>query len=291
MLPVTISTAFAKLSTGEDVFYREAGTPSSPTVLLLHGFPSSSHQFRKMIPEIAEYYRVIAPDLPAYGFTTVPADYVYTFDNLAATIDTFLAEIPNPPKKYSMYMFDYGAPTGFRLALKNPEKVQAIITQNGNAYDEGLGVFWDPVRLLWASGNSAATREALLGMFTLEATKSQYFVGTPNPSTIAPESYSLDQYLLDQPGNAAIQLDLLYDYRTNLAAYPRWQKWLRESQVPVLVVWGKNDFIFLSPGAEAFKRDVKDAEVHLLDAGHFAAESHGKKIGAFVVEFLKRKKI
>lgn len=281
-------TKYLTLSSGENIFYREAGLPTSPTVLLLHGFPSSSHQYRNLIPILAPHYRVIAPDLPAFGFTSVPENYTYTFDNIANSIDTFLAEIPNPPTKYSIYIFDYGAPTGFRIALKHPQRIQAIISQNGNAYDEGLGAFWDPVKTLWTSNNSASVRDALRPFLELEGTKSQYFNGTVDPTAIAPESYSLDQYLLDRSGNKDIQLDIFYDYRTNVASYSAWQKWMRESQVPLLAVWGKNDPIFIAPGAEAFKRDVPKVEVHLLDAGHFAVESHAVEIGTLMVRFLKR---
>ncbi|KAH7087097.1 putative hydrolase [Paraphoma chrysanthemicola] len=284
----TTLTKYLTLSSGENVFYREAGLTTSPTILLIHGFPSSSHQYRNLIPILSPQYRVIAPDLPSFGFTSVPDNYTYTFDNIASTIDTFLAEIPNPPQKYSIYVFDYGAPTGFRIALKHPERIQAIITQNGNAYEDGLGAFWDPVKALWQSNNSAPARDALRPFLELEGTKSQYFNGTPDPSAIAPESYSLDQYLLDRPGNKDIQLNIFYDYRTNVAQYPAWQAWLKQSQVPLLAAWGKNDPIFIAPGAEAFKRDLPGAEVHLLDAGHFAVETHTVEIGALVVGFLKR---
>ncbi|KAH7399282.1 Alpha/Beta hydrolase protein [Pyrenochaeta sp. MPI-SDFR-AT-0127] len=287
MTYLTTLTKYLTLSSGENVFYREAGLSTNPTVLLLHGYPSSSHQYRKLIPVLSPHYHVIAPDLPAFGFTSVPDNYTYTFDNIAETVDTFLTELPNPPQKYSIYVFDYGAPTGFRIALKHPEKIQAIISQNGNAYDEGLGAFWDPIKLLWAS-NEASTRDPLRPFLEIEGTKGQYFGGTVDPSAISPESYSLDQYLLDRPGIKEIQLDIFYDYRTNPPLYPSWQKWLRESQVPVLAVWGKNDPIFVYPGAEAFKRDVEKAEVHLLDASHFAVESHANEIGALIIAFLGR---
>jgi len=285
---LTTLTKYLTLSSGENIFYRESGLLSSPTILLLHGFPSSSHQYRNLIPVLSPHYRVIAPDLPGFGFTTVSSNYTYTFDNIASTIDTFLSEIPNPPEKYSMYVFDYGAPTGFRIALKHPERVQAIVSQNGNAYVEGLGAFWDPVKTLWESNNSASARDALRPFLELEGTKSQYFGGTVDPNAIAPESYSLDQYLMDKPGNKEIQLDIFYDYRTNVPKYPDWQAWMRESQVPLLAVWGKNDPIFVAPGAEAFKKDLPKAEVHLLDASHFAVESHAVEIGTMMVQFLKR---
>jgi pimeloyl-ACP methyl ester carboxylesterase len=282
------ATAYLSLSTNESIFYRTAGLPTSPTILLLHGFPSSSHQYRNLIPTLSPHYRVIAPDLPGFGFTTVDKNYVYTFDNIASTIDTFLSEVPNPPQNYSIYVFDYGAPTGFRIALKHPERVQAIISQNGNAYVEGLGAFWDPIKALWASNNSASARDAIRPFLEIDGTKSQYFNGTVDINAIAPESYSLDQYLLDRPGNKEMQLDLFYDYRTNVPKYESWQEWMRKSQVPLLAVWGKNDQIFVKEGAEAFKRDLPKAEVHLLDAAHFAVESHAVEIGTLMVGFLKR---
>lgn len=284
---LTTMTRYLTLSTGENIFYREAGLVTSPTILLLHGYPSSSHQYRNLIPTLSSHYRVIAPDLPGFGFTTAPTNYIYSFDNIASSISTFLSEVPNPPEKYSMYIFDYGAPTGFRLALEHPERVQAIISQNGNAYVEGLGAFWDPVKTLWQT-NSTAARDALRPFMELDGTKSQYFNGTPDAASIAPESYSLDQYLLDRPGNKEIQLDLFYDYRNNVVKYPEWQEWMRKSQVPLLAVWGKNDPIFIAPGAEAFKKDLPNAEVNLLDAAHFALESHAVQIGAAMVAFLKR---
>jgi pimeloyl-ACP methyl ester carboxylesterase len=288
MTLLTTLTKFLTLSTGENVFYREAGLTTSPTILLLHGFPSSSHQYRNLIPVLSPHYHVIAPDLPGFGFTGVDSNYTYTFDNIANTIDTFLSEIPNPPTKYSIYVFDYGAPTGFRIALRHPEKIQAIISQNGNAYTEGLGAFWDPIKTLWSTSNSTDARDAIRPFLELEGTKSQYFNGTIDASAIAPESYSLDQYLMDRPGNKDIQLDIFYDYRTNLPLYPAWQKWMRDTQVPLLAVWGKNDPIFVAPGAQAFKRDLPKAEVHLLDAAHFAVESHAVEIGTLMVGFLKR---
>ncbi|KAF2831460.1 putative hydrolase [Ophiobolus disseminans] len=281
-------TKYLTLSTGESIFYREAGLTTSPTILLLHGFPSSSHQYRNLIPILSPHYRVLAPDLPGFGFTSTPTNYAHTFDALASTISTFLLEVPHPPSKFSLYVFDYGAPTGFRIALSRPKDIQAIVSQNGNAYVEGLGAFWDPVKTLWSSNNSASARDALRPFLELDGTKGQYFNGTIDANAIAPESYSLDQYLMDKPGNKEVQLDLFYDYRTNVPKYEGWQKWLRESQVPLLAVWGKNDPIFVPPGAEAFKRDLPKAEVHLLDAAHFAVESHAAEIGGLMVGFLKR---
>jgi pimeloyl-ACP methyl ester carboxylesterase len=291
MTLITTITKFLSLSTGENVFYREAGLITSPTILLLHGYPTSSHQYRNLIPILSPHYRVIAPDLPGFGFTSTPDSYIHTFDALASTISTLLTELPTPPAKYSIYIFDYGAPVGFRLALQHPERIQAIISQNGNAYLEGLGTWWNPVKELWASNNSVSARDALRPSLELVGTKSQYFDGEPDRSSIAPESYSLDQYLLDQPGNKDIQLDLFYDYRTNLEMYGEWQAWMRESRVPLLAVWGGNDVIFVKEGAEAYKSDLPDAEVNLLDAGHFAVESHARDIGALMLEFLGRKGI
>jgi pimeloyl-ACP methyl ester carboxylesterase len=273
------------IPTGETVFYREAGSATAPTILLLHGFPTSSHQYRNLIPLLAGKYHVLAPDLPGFGFTTVPDNYVYTFDNLATTISTWLKTIPNSPKKYSIYIFDYGAPTGLRLALENPSAVSAIISQNGNAYVEGLGEAWAPIQKYWAS-NSNADRDGI--RFTLAAgtTKWQYEFGTPDLSTIAPETYTLDQALLDRPGNNDIQLDLFYDYRKNVDLYPKFHEYFKTSQVPLLAVWGKNDAFFIPPGAEAFKKDLPKVEVHLLDAGHFAVESHTSEISELILAFL-----
>lgn len=287
---LTTLTRFLTLSTGESIFYRTAGSPTSPTVLLLHGFPSSSHQYRNLIPLLSSKYRVIAPDYPGFGFTTVPQNYTYTFDSIAATIATFLAEIPSPPREYSIYVFDYGAPVGWRLALDHKSSIQAIIAQNGNAYEEGLGSFWDPIRTLWSTNNSADARAALLP-FIQSGTKGQYINGTPDAETIDPASYTLDQALLEREGNFDIQLDLLFDYRTNLEVYPRVQEWFRESKVPLVAVWGRNDVIFPPVGAEAYKRDVKDAEINLLDAGHFTVESHTGAVAGVVLDFLGRKGI
>ena len=287
---LTTITRFLTLSTGESIFYRESGAPNLPTILLLHGFPSSSHQYRNLIPLLSPKYHVLAPDFPGFGFTTVSPSYTYTFDTIASTISTFLAELPSPVSKYSIYVFDYGAPVGFRLALKNPPAIQAVIAQNGNAYAEGLQDFWDPIRTLWATNNSASARAALLP-FLQTGTKGQYLNGTPDAETIDPASYTLDQALLERDGNFDIQLDLLYDYRTNLELYPKVQAWFRESQVPLVTAWGKNDYIFPPVGAEAYKKDLKEAEVNLLDAGHFAVESHTGAVAGIVLDFLGRKGI
>lgn len=274
---------------GLKVFYREAGSVDAPVILLLHGFPSSSHQYRNLIPLLSQKYHVVAPDMPGFGFTEVPKsrNYAYTFANLATTIEAFLDALNI--KKFSVYIFDYGAPTALRIALHRPDAVQAIISQNGNAYDEGLGEFWDPVRALWKE-NSATNRETVrAGILTLEATLWQYEFGSK--SDFAPEAPYLDWALLSRPGNQEIQLDLFYDYQTNVTLYPEFQAYFRSSKVPVLAVWGKNDQIFLYPGAEAFKKDLPNTKVHLLDAGHFAVETNGKEIATLILGFLEENKI
>jgi pimeloyl-ACP methyl ester carboxylesterase len=262
---------------GVNVFYREAGPQDAPVVLLLHGFPSSSHMYRDLIPLLATKYRVIAPDLPGFGFTTVPAErnYVYTFDNLAATMEAFVQAIGL--SKYALYVFDYGAPTGFRLAAAHPERVTALISQNGNAYLEGLGDAWTPIKKYWADP-SAENREVMRGFLSLDATKWQYVHGVANPDSVAPESYQLDAALLARPGNQDIQLDLFLDYASNLELYPVFQKFFRDTQVPTLAIWGKHDPFFIPSGAEAYLRDNPNAVVKLLDTGHFALETHVDEI-------------
>ncbi|KAF4635539.1 hypothetical protein G7Y89_g2557 [Cudoniella acicularis] len=279
---------------GVNIFYRTTGPQisSAPVLLLLHGFPSSSHQYRSLIPLLEngseQKYRIIAPDLPGFGFTEVPAsrNYSYTFENLTTTIEAFLDALSI--KKFSVYVFDYGAPTGYRLALRRPDAIQAIITQNGNAYEEGLSSFWDPLRTLWKSGSDADKEPLRGGALSLEALKWQYTHGT-DASKIAPEAYWLDFALLQRPGNQDIQLGLFYDYRKNVELYPKFQEYFRTSKVPILAVWGKNDDIFLPEGAEAFRRDSEGVEVKLIDAGHFAVESNGEEIATSVVDFLRRK--
>ena len=272
---------------GIDVFYRYAGPQDAPPILLLHGFPSSSHQFRHLIPLLAKNFRVYAPDLPGFGFTNVPVqrEYRYTFDNLTTTIDAFVGSLHL--KRYAIYIFDYGAPTGLRLALKHPDAVSAIITQNGNAYEEGFGAdFWAPVRSYWKT-NSTEQREAIGdSVLTLETTKWQYEFGSSNPQAVQPETYYLDQALLGRPGQCGIQLDLLKDYGNNVPLYPAIHKYIRDSGVPVLAIWGKNDQIFVPAGAEAYARDAKTFELHLIDEGHFALENNehffAEKIHAFL---------
>ncbi|KAL4947281.1 soluble epoxide hydrolase [Aspergillus filifer] len=267
------------------IFYREAGSDTAPVMLLLHGFPSSSHQYRNLIPILAPKYHVIAPDLPGFGFTEVPQGFRYTFNALAGVISEFLQILSI--KKYSVFIFDYGSPVSLRLALKNPDAVQAIITQNGNAYEAGLGEFWSQIRELWTSNNDPAVRYKLAAsLLSLEATKWQYEEGTTG--LVAPESYALDYALLQRPGQAEIQLDLFWDYQTNLKLYPQFHEYFRTSQVPLLAAWGKHDQIFIPAGAQAFKQDLPKAEVHLLDAGHFAVETDTAEIGALILDFLAR---
>lgn len=283
---------YATLPNGIRVFYREAGSAANPTILLLHGFPSSSHQYQKLIPILATKYHVVAPDLPGFGFTEIPEtlEFKYTFANFATTVGSFLDTLKI--EKFAVYVFDYGAPTGFRLALERPTAVTAIITQNGNAYEEGLSSFWDPLKQLWASsvGSEEDTklRETIAGaILTFEATKWQYLNGEPEAEKIDdPASYNLDYALLQRPGIREIQLDIFRDYATNVTLYPKFQQFMRDSRVPVLAVWGKNDVIFPVPGAEAYKRDVKDFEFHLLDGGHFLVESHTAEVGKLMLEFL-----
>lgn len=272
---------------GNKIFYREAGPSNAPTVLLLHGFPTSSHMFRNLIPALAEKYHIVAPDLPGFGFTDSPdrTRFRYTFENVATVIDKFTQTIGL--QRYAIYVFDYGAPVGFRLALAHPERVTAIISQNGNAYEEGLSQGWNPIQKYWKEPNQA-NREALREFLTPEATKSQYVYGVTDESLVAPEAYALDSALLQRSGNDEIQLDLFLDYASNVALYPKFQEYFRNKQPAFLAVWGKNDPFFLPPGADAFKRDIPKAEVHFFDTGHFALETHHREIGQAILEFLDR---
>jgi pimeloyl-ACP methyl ester carboxylesterase len=272
---------------GVKVFYREAGRPDAPAILLLHGFPSSSHMFRHLIPALADRYRVTAPDLPGFGFTEAPdrKTFRYTFEHLASVIDGFTEVVGL--KRFAIYVFDYGAPIGFRLALKHPERVTAIISQNGNAYEEGLSAGWNPIQAYW-SEPSEANRAALRDFLKPEATKWQYTHGVANGALGAPESYTLDSALLARPGNDEIQLDLFLDYASNVALYPSFQAYLRKHRPPVLAVWGKNDPFFLPAGARAFQRDVPGAEVRFFDTGHFALETHLSEIATAIRELLAR---
>lgn len=273
---------------GLDLAYREAGPESAPVVLLLHGYPTSSSMFRELIPRLADRYHVIAPDYPGFGQSAMPSrkDFAYTFENLAKLIGKF-AEAKGL-RSYALYLMDYGAPIGYRLALAHPERVTALIIQNGNAYDEGLREFWDPLKKYWQTP-SAENREALRNVTTLQATKWQYTHGVPNPALVSPDAWVLDQAGLDRPGNAEIQLDLFYDYRTNLPLYPKFQEFFRTHQPPALIVWGKNDQIFPAAGATPYLRDLPKAELHLLDAGHFALETNGAEMAGLIRDFLGRK--
>ncbi len=272
------------------IFYREAGAQNAPAVLLLHGFPTSSHMFRGLIPLLSEHYRVIAPDLPGFGFSDAPerVGFAYTFDHLAQVIDRFTGAIGL--NRYAIYVFDYGAPIGFRLALKHPERIAAIITQNGNAYAEGLSEGWNPIQKYWQEP-TPENRAALRSFLTLETTRWQYVHGVSDETLVAPESYTLDAALLARPGNEDIQLDLFLDYASNVALYPKFQEYFRQRRPPLLAVWGKRDPFFLPPGAEAFKRDMPTAEILFYDTGHFALETHVEEIGAAIRDFLGRKMI
>ncbi|MGB3433974.1 alpha/beta fold hydrolase [Achromobacter sp.] len=271
---------------GLNFFYRVAGDPNAPVLLLLHGFPSSSHQFRNLIPLLATRFRVVAPDLPGFGFTEVPEarGYRYTFDDLAVSLGAFVDALGL--KRYAMFVFDYGAPVGLRLALAHPERVTGLVSQNGNAYLEGLGDAWAPVRAYWAEPNSANRQVIADAVLNFEGTKWQYVHGVANPDDVAPESYTLDAALLERPGNKEIQLDLFLDYANNLKRYPDFQAFFRSAKIPTLAIWGRNDPFFIPPGAEAFKRDNPDAQVELLDTGHFALETHAAYIGRRMIEVL-----
>jgi pimeloyl-ACP methyl ester carboxylesterase len=273
---------------GLKVFYRTAGDPKHPAVLLLHGFPASSHMFRDLIPVLADRYYVVAPDLPGFGFTDAPDrnGFKYSFEHLAEVIDRFTEVLKL--NRYAIYVFDYGAPIGFRLALRHPERITAVISQNGNAYLEGLSEGWNPIQTYWKDP-SAENRSTLRAFLKPEATQWQYTHGVPNPERLSPDAWTLDSALLARPGNDEIQLDLFGDYQSNVALYPKFQDYIRTRRPPLLAVWGKNDPFFLPPGAQAFKRDNPDAEIHLLDTGHFALESHAGEIAAIIRDFLARK--
>ena len=273
---------------GVDVFYREAGRPGAPQIVLLHGFPTSSHMFRNVIPLLAEDFHVIAPDYPGYGLSSMPSvdDFEYSFANLASIVDELLER--RGFRRYALYLMDYGAPIGYRIAESHPERVTALIVQNGNAYDEGLREFWDPIKQYWESG-SKEDGDGLRGLLTLEATKWQYQHGTRNPESISPDNWLVVQPLLDRPGNQEIQLALFYDYRTNVPLYPRWQQYFRTYLPPTLIVWGENDPIFPAEGAHPYLRDLPDAELHLLNTGHFALEEDGLRVVGLIREFMSAK--
>ena len=270
---------------GLDIFYREAGSRSNPTILLLHGFPTSSHMFRNLMSALADRFHLIALDYPGYGNSSMPTvdEFDYTFDRLAQIVEKFITAINL--KKYSLYVMDYGAPIGYRIAAKYPERVESLIVQNGNAYEEGLREFWEPIKAYWQE-RSPENADKLRPFFTLETTKWQYTNGVRNPEAISPDTWNMDQHFLDRPGNVEIQLALFYSYGTNPPLYPQWQEYFRKYQPPTLIVWGKNDYIFPAEGAYPYKRDLKDVEFHLLDTGHFALEEDGDAIANHIGQFL-----
>lgn len=270
------------------IFYREAGDPNQTSLLLLHGFPSSSHMFRNLIPLLSDRFHIVAPDLPGFGFSQSPprSQFKYTFDNLATVIEAFTEVVRL--QHYALYVFDYGAPVGYRLAMRHPDRVTAIVSQNGNAYKEGLSDAWDPIRRYWAeptTKNREVVRDALL---TFEGTRWQYTHGVANPEMIAPESYTLDAALLERPGNKDIQLDLFLDYASNLTLYPVFQKYFSDAKPPLLAIWGKHDPFFIPAGAEAYRRDNPNAVVEFLDSGHFALETHFEKIASEIGRLMDR---
>jgi pimeloyl-ACP methyl ester carboxylesterase len=268
---------------GIDIFYREAGLTGAPKLLLLHGFPTSSHMFRDLITMLADAFHIVAPDLPGFGRSGNPR--ANTFDSIAATVARFTETVGFD--RFAVYVFDYGAPTGFRLAMRHPERITAIISQNGNAYEEGLSQGWNPIRAYWEDA-SETNRAALRAMLTPETTYWQYTHGVPDPALVSPDGYSLDDYYLARPGTAEVQLDLFGDYKSNVALYPAFQDYFRKAQPPLLAIWGRNDPFFLPAGAEAFKRDIRSADVRFLDTGHFALETHAREIAAAVREFLEQ---
>ena len=295
---------------GVDIFYREAGDPSHPTILLLHGFPTSSHMFRDLITELADEYHLVAPDYPGYGFSSMPAvdKFDYSFDNIAQIMEQFIDTIGL--NHYSLYLMDYGAPVGFRIATNRPERIDTLIIQNGNAYIEGIdNNFWEPIREYWKDRDAVnkgldnpwwknvkaaynqpemSNDDALRFLLTLDATKWQYTNGVPNVEAVSPDTWGHVQPLLDRDGNQAIQLQMFYSYGTNPPLYPKWQAYLRKHQPPTLIVWGEHDEIFPVAGAEPYKRDLKNLEYHLLDTGHFALETHGQEIADLMRDFLTR---
>lgn len=284
--PVTVVHKTVKVG-DLDIYYREAGPKEAPTVLLLHGFPTSSQMFRGLIPALADRYHVVAPDYPGYGHSSMPSrdQFAYTFDNLAQVIEGFTEKLGL--QRYALYVQDYGAPVGYRLAVAHPERVTALIVQNGNAYEEGLdNDFWKPVKAYWQAPKDPAKRDALRGFLTYDATQWQYTHGVPSPELVSPDGPAHDQFLLDRPGNDEIQLDLFLSYGSNPPLYPQWQEYFRQRQPPTLIVWGRNDQIFPAAGAEPYKRDLKTLEFHLLEAGHFALETNGAEIAGRMREFL-----
>jgi pimeloyl-ACP methyl ester carboxylesterase len=273
-----------------DILYRDAGPKDAPVILLLHGFPTSSNMFRNLIPRLSQSFRVIAPDYPGFGMSSMPdhKKFAYTFENLMNVVDGLIHQLDL--KKYSMYVMDYGAPIGYRLALRHPERVQALIIQNGNAYDEGLLAFWDPIKKYW-NEPTQENRQAIHFLTEPKATKWQYENGVSDTSLLDPTTWTLDQLGMDRPGNDEIQLDLFYDYRTNVPLYPAFQEFFRKYQPPTLIVWGKNDFIFPAEGAPPYSRDLKNIETHMLDTGHFVLETHCAEVAERIPAFLKKNNI
>jgi len=285
--PTTVRHRTIKVD-GLDVFYREAGREDAPTILLLHGFPTSSSLFRNLIPALADKYHLIAPDYPGFGNSSMPKleEFDYSFDHLADVIEHFTQAVGL--KRYSLYVMDYGAPVGYRLATRHPDRIETLIVQNGNAYEEGLKDFWVPLKAYWKE-KTPETEAALRKFLTIEATRWQYTNGVRNVEAISPDTWNLDQRFLDRPGNAEIQLKLLHSYGTNPPLYPEWQAYFRKYQPPTLVVWGKNDTIFPAEGARPYKRDLKDVDFHLLDTGHFALEEDGATIVGLIRDFLGKR--
>lgn len=275
----------------QDIFYRETGSSDKPAILLLHGFPSSSHMFRNLLIALGDKYHLVAPDYPGFGNSSMPSTkaFEYSFDHLANVIDQFTSAIHL--NKFSLYMMDYGAPVGFRIATKHPERIQALLIQNGNAYVEGLSPFWDGMRAYWKEPKKETNINFIKSLLTLEGTKSQYVGGVRDASAISPDNWIVDQRGLDRPGNQEIQLELFYSYRTNPPLYPEWQAYLRKYQPPTLITWGKNDAIFPDSGAYPFERDLKNAELHILDTGHFALEEDGSLICTLIDQFFTKNKI
>lgn len=297
MTIVTTVTAFGQTTTyntekvdGLDIFYREAGSKDKPTLVLLHGYPTSSYMFRNLIEDLSSEYHLIAPDYPGYGRSSQPAmaDFEYTFDNMAIIIEKFLDQ--KNIKKYTLYVMDYGAPVGYRIFAKHPKRVQALIVQNGNAYAEGLRDFWIPLKKLWKN-NTIENRKPLEGFHKIDGLKWQYTHGVKDASKISPDNWNIDLQHLSRPENNEIQLAMFYDYRTNVDLYPEWQRKFRKYQPPTLIVWGKNDHIFPAEGATPYKRDLKNIEIHLLDTGHFALEEKREEIANYISKFLKKNKI
>jgi pimeloyl-ACP methyl ester carboxylesterase len=284
----TLTTTYKTIEIdGLNIFYREAGSKDRPAILLLHGFPTSSHMFRNLIPLLANRFYVVAPDYPGFGYSSMPSveQFDYTFDRLAEVMNQFIETIEL--QKYSLYLMDYGAPIGYRIALKHPERVEALIVQNGNAYEEGLSEFWELFKAYWQD-RTPENADLLRPFFTLDATKWQYTHGTRNTEAISPDNWSIDQPLLDRPGNNDVQLALFYSYGSNPPLYSQWQEYFRTHQPPTLIVWGKNDHIFPADGAYPYLRDLKNVEFHLLDTGHFALEEDGEFIAHLIVRFLTK---